>query len=130
MDFSTTPIYFNDKLTYLNWLIDEKEETTETDSIIQEIVLQDENTKQLFQELNTHVTLSKQEIAKTIMDFIQTVTKKNELLDAKKESDDTQSDINLYMYILYVMVYHFLLIFYPNPILIVVSSCSTTHFYT
>lgn len=77
--------------TYLNRLSDEKEETTEIDSIIQEIVLQDENAQQLFQELNANITLSKQEIAKTIMDFIQTVSKRNDLLDAKKEIGDTQS---------------------------------------
>lgn len=74
--------------TYLNRLSDEKEETTEIDSIIQEIVLQDKNAKQLFMEMNDRISTHKQVIAKTIVDFMQTLNERETVLDAKKEIGD------------------------------------------
>lgn len=74
--------------TYLNRLSDEKEETTEIDSIIQDIVLQDANARQLFDEMNSGVSAHKQLVARTVVDFIQTVSERNALLKKKSEIGD------------------------------------------
>ncbi len=74
--------------TYLNRLSDEKEETTEIDIIIQNIVLQDENANQLFTDLGRNISVHKQEIAKTVVDFIRTISVRSKLLAAKMEIGD------------------------------------------
>ena len=74
--------------TYLNRLSDEKEETTEIDSIIQDIVLQDANARQLFEGMNAAISAHKQLIAKTIVDFLQIVSDRNATLQSKKEIGD------------------------------------------
>jgi ABC-type cobalamin/Fe3+-siderophores transport system ATPase subunit len=74
--------------TYLNRLSDEKEETTEIDTIIQDIVLQDENANQCYLTMNENIVSHKQYIAKTILDFCQTVASRNKIIDAKKEIGD------------------------------------------
>lgn len=74
--------------TYLNRLSDEKEETTEIDTIIQDIVLQDNNCNILYQSLRQNVVSLKQKIAKTLVDFLTTFSDKNEILNAQKEIGD------------------------------------------
>jgi len=74
--------------TYLNRLSDEKEETTEVDQIIHDIVIQDEGIFIHFTELKECISLYKQNIAKIIVDFLQLVEKRNTMIGAKKEIGD------------------------------------------
>ncbi len=77
--------------TYLNRLSDEHEETTEIDKIIEGIVLQDENALCLFKEMNEKIATHKQLIAKTIVDFLHTISKLNSVKELKKEMGDKDS---------------------------------------
>lgn len=74
--------------TYLNRLSDEKEETTEIDTIIQNIVLQDEYVNQRYLVMCEKITAHKQLLTKIIIDFCQTVITKKSINDAKKEIGD------------------------------------------
>jgi hypothetical protein len=74
--------------TYLNRLSDEREETTEIDTIIQNIVLQDEQANQYYLLMREKIATHKQILTKTIIDFCQTVTSQKNINDAKKEIGD------------------------------------------
>ena len=74
--------------TYLNRLSDEKEETTEIDTIIQEIVLQDENASQQHKELNRKVSAHKQVLTRTVVDFVQTIQNRDTMISSKMEIGD------------------------------------------
>ena len=74
--------------TYLNRLSDEREETTEIDRMIQDILLQDENIHQAFTEMNDKISDHKQTIAKTVVDFIKTVGDLTKITNSKKEIGD------------------------------------------
>jgi ABC-type cobalamin/Fe3+-siderophores transport system ATPase subunit len=56
--------------TYLNRLSDEKEEKTEIDNIIQEIVLQSQSIKKAYNEMETTITEYKPELDKLIYDLL------------------------------------------------------------
>lgn len=65
--------------TYLNRLSDEEQETTEIDAIIQEIVLQDEKCSEAYKLMARKIAEKKQEVAKTIVDFLKIVADRTEL---------------------------------------------------
>lgn len=71
--------------TYLNRLSDEEQETTEIDSIIQNIVLQDDACKLVFQQMNHGISSKKQEVAKDIVDFLRTVDDRKTIIAECKE---------------------------------------------
>lgn len=74
--------------TYLNRLSDEEQETTEIDTIIQDIVLQDKKCLDFYQLLNRSISEKKQELAKVIVDFTKTVNDIKTLRDKLKELGD------------------------------------------
>jgi hypothetical protein len=74
--------------TYLNRLSDEREETTEIDTIIQNIVLQDEQANQCYLLMHEKIASHKQILTKTIIDFCQTAISQKNIIDAKKEIGD------------------------------------------
>jgi cell division protein FtsB len=74
--------------TYLNRLSDEKEETTEIDTIIQDIILQDECANQCYLVMCEKIATHKQLLTKIIIDFCQTVIAQKSINDAKKEIGD------------------------------------------
>ncbi|QSX08072.1 hypothetical protein J0B03_09745 [Alkalibacter rhizosphaerae] len=76
--------------TYLNRLSDEKEETTEIDNIVQGVVLQDRELKKLHENMVDGILRHKRLIAQTIVDFMQTVKKRDELFDNKMEIGDKE----------------------------------------
>ena len=77
--------------TYLNRLSDEEQETTEIDTIIQDIVLQDEECNKAYQKMNRETSAKKQEIAKDIVDFIQIVQERKSTINSCKEIGDEQA---------------------------------------
>lgn len=76
--------------TYLNRLSDELEETTEIDKIIQDIILQDERASALFGQMADGINALSQLITKTIVDFMQSVSGRNSILESKKEIGDRE----------------------------------------
>ena len=76
---------------YLNRLSDEREETTEIDTIIQDIILQNETIAQLYAKMNENIGIYKQSIAKTVVDFLCVVSDCNALEARKKEIGDEVS---------------------------------------
>ena len=74
--------------TYLNRLSDEEQETTEIDTIIQDIVLQDEGCSKAYQEMTSAISSKKQEIAKDIVDFLQIVQERQAVMDKCREIGD------------------------------------------
>ena len=74
--------------TYLNRLSDEEQETTEIDTIIQSIVLQDDACNRAFQQMNRGISSKKQELAKDIVDFLRTVEDRKTVIDECREIGD------------------------------------------
>ncbi len=74
--------------TYLNRLSDEEQETTEIDTIIQNIVLQDDACNRAYQKMNRGITSKKQELAKDIVDFLRTVKDRKAVTDECREIGD------------------------------------------
>lgn len=74
--------------TYLNRLSDEEQETTEVDTIIQDIVLQDEKCNEAYHLMLEQISEQKQKIAKLIVDFLKIVDDRNELCERCKEIGD------------------------------------------
>lgn len=74
--------------TYLNRLSDEEQETTEIDTIIQDIVLQDEKCNEAYHLMLEQISEQKQKIAKLIVDFLKIVDDRNELCERCKEIGD------------------------------------------
>ena len=77
--------------TYLNRLSDEEQETTEIDAIIQEIVLQDEKCSEAYKLMARKIAEKKQEVAKTIVDFLKIVADRTELSEQCKAIGDKDS---------------------------------------
>lgn len=77
--------------TYLNRLSDEEQETTEIDTIIQDIVLQDQKCNDAYHLMLEKISEQKQEIAKSIVDFLKIVDDRNELYDRCKEIGDREA---------------------------------------
>lgn len=77
--------------TYLNRLSDEEQETTEIDTIIQEIVLQDEKCHEAYRLMNRKIAEKKQEVAKTIVDFLKIVSDRKTISDKCKAIGDEDS---------------------------------------
>ena len=77
--------------TYLNHLSDEEEETTEIDTIIQDIVLQEEYCYEQYQILNKSISEIKQRIAKTIVDFVAINRDINDIIEQCKNIGDRNS---------------------------------------
>ena len=77
--------------TYLNRLSDEEQETTEIDAIIQEIVLQDEKCSEAYKLMARKIAEKKQEVAKTIVDFLKIVADRTELNEQCKAIGDKDS---------------------------------------
>ena len=77
--------------TYLNRLSDEKQETTEIDTIIQDIVLQDYACSEAYRLMQKNISEQKQQIAKLIVDFLQFVKEQEELSERCKEIGDKES---------------------------------------
>lgn len=77
--------------TYLNRLSDEEQETTEIDTIIQDIVLQDEKCSEAYKLMQKRIAEKKQEVAKTIVDFLKIVSDKAELGEQCKAIGDKGS---------------------------------------
>lgn len=74
--------------TYLNRLSDEEQETTEIDTIIQSIVLQDDTCNRAYRQMNRGISAKKQELAKDIVDFLRTVKDRKAVLDECREIGD------------------------------------------
>ncbi len=74
--------------TYLNRLSDEEQETTEIDTIIQDIVLQDEKCNDAYHLMLEKISVQKQQIAKSIVDFLKIVDDRKELYERCKEIGD------------------------------------------
>ncbi len=77
--------------TYLNRLSDEEQETTEIDTIIQDIVLQDEKCNEAYHLMHEQISEQKQKIAKSIVDFLKIVDDRNELSERCKEIGDKEA---------------------------------------
>lgn len=77
--------------TYLNRLSDEEQETTEIDTIIQDIVLQDEKCNEVYHLMLERISEQKQKIAKSIVDFLKIVDDQNELCERCKEIGDKEA---------------------------------------
>lgn len=77
--------------TYLNRLSDEEQETTEIDTIIQDIVLQDEKCNEAYHLMVEQISEQKQKIAKSIVDFLKIVDDRNELCERCKEIGDKEA---------------------------------------
>lgn len=77
--------------TYLNRLSDEEQETTEIDTIIQDIVLQDEKCNEAYHLMLERISEQKQKIAKSIVDFLKIVDDQNELCERCKEIGDKEA---------------------------------------
>lgn len=77
--------------TYLNRLSDEEQETTEIDTIIQDIVLQDEKCSEAYKLMQKRIAEKKQEVAKIIVDFLKIVSDKAELGEQCKAIGDKDS---------------------------------------
>lgn len=77
--------------TYLNRLSDEEQETTEIDTIIQDIVLQDEKCNEAYHLMLERISEQKQKIAKSIVDFLKIVDGRNELCERCKEIGDKEA---------------------------------------
>ena len=77
--------------TYLNRLSDEEQETTEIDTIIQDIVLQDQKCNEAYHLMLKKISEQKQQIAKSIVDFLQIVKNRNELYERCKEIGDKEA---------------------------------------
>lgn len=77
--------------TYLNRLSDEEQETTEIDTIIQDIVLQDKKCSEAYKLMTRKIAEKKQEVAKTIVDFLKIVADKTELSEQCKAIGDKDS---------------------------------------
>lgn len=71
--------------TYLNRLSDEREETTEIDTIIKEIILLNPECSQLYQNFTSEITNLKQKITRTIVEFLNTISSKNRILEEQRE---------------------------------------------
>lgn len=74
--------------TYLNRLSDEEQETTEIDTIIQTIVLQDDTCNRAYQQMSRGISAKKQELAKDIVDFLRTAKERKAILDECREIGD------------------------------------------
>lgn len=74
--------------TYLNRLSDEEQETTEIDTIIQDIVLQDEKCNEAYHLMQESISAQKQKIAKSIVDFLKIADDRKELYERCKEIGD------------------------------------------
>lgn len=74
--------------TYLNRLADEKEETTEIDSIIQDIVLQDAGAKTSYQSMLEKIDAHKEHATGIILNLCSTMKKLHEKKDEIKEIGD------------------------------------------
>ena len=77
--------------TYLNRLSDEEQETTEIDTIIQSIVLQNDACNRAFQQMNQGISVKKQELAKDIVDFLRIIEERNAVIDECREIGDETS---------------------------------------
>lgn len=77
--------------TYLNRLSDEEQETTEIDTIIQDIVLQDQKCNEAYRLMLKKISEQKQQIAKSIVDFLQVVKDREELYEQCKEIGDKEA---------------------------------------
>lgn len=77
--------------TYLNRLSDEEQETTEIDTIIQDIVLQDQKCNEAYRLMLKKISEQKQQIAKLIVDFLQIVKNREELYERCKEIGDKEA---------------------------------------
>lgn len=77
--------------TYLNRLSDEEQETTEIDTIIQDIVLQDQKCNAAYRLMLKKISEQKQQIAKLIVDFLQIVKNREELYERCKEIGDKEA---------------------------------------
>lgn len=77
--------------TYLNRLSDEEQETTEIDTIIQDIVLQDEKCYEAHRMMVKKNSEKKQEVAKSIVDFLKIVSDRKEIYEQCKEIGDKDS---------------------------------------
>lgn len=77
--------------TYLNRLSDEEQETTEIDTIIQDIVLQDQKCNEAYRLMLKKISEQKQQIAKSIVDFLQIVKNREELYEQCKGIGDKEA---------------------------------------
>lgn len=77
--------------TYLNRLSDEEQETTEIDTIIQDIVLQDEKCSEAYHLMGEQISEQKQKIAKSIVDFLKIAVDRTELYERCKEIGDREA---------------------------------------
>ncbi len=77
--------------TYLNRLSDEEQETTEIDTIIQDIVLQDAKCYEARRTMDKRIAEQKQAIAKSIVDFLKIVSDRKEIYDQCKAIGDENS---------------------------------------
>lgn len=80
--------------TYLNRLSDEEQETTEIDTIIQEIVLQDEKCREAYRIMAEKIAEKKQEVAKSIVDFSRVISERKELFEQCKAIGDKKSIVS------------------------------------
>jgi len=71
-------------------LSDSEEETTEIDNIIQSIILQNDAAYQLSEEIKNEISAHKRAITQTVVDFIQTVSDRQSVIEAKKQIGDKE----------------------------------------
>ena len=69
----------------------EEQETTEIDTIIQDIVLQDQKCNEAYRLMLKKISEQKQQIAKLIVDFLQIVENREELYERCKEIGDKEA---------------------------------------
>ena len=77
--------------TYLNRLSDDEQRTTELDVIIQSIILQDEECKQAYDRMQARISSQKQELAKKIVDLLEIVRQRKELIGKIEELGNLES---------------------------------------
>lgn len=71
--------------TYLNRLSDENEEVTEIDKIIQDIILIDQDTKSIYDEVQSAIREYKSSLDKTIYDLLDSKRKLSQMESERKE---------------------------------------------
>lgn len=76
--------------SYLNRLSDAKEERTEIDSIVEDIIMQNDDARVFYQQLNDNIATYKQEVAKTVVDLMQVVEDRKAIIASMKEVGDKE----------------------------------------
>lgn len=77
--------------SYLNRLVDNEQETTEIDTIIQDIILQDKTCSAIYNSFQQDIACTRQDMAKLVVDIVRTFDDIIQAQDAYKNSGDIEA---------------------------------------